>query len=121
MADTGPHAVAFTIRGPISRDDLPGLCTRVRKLLAKSPTGVVLCDVDGVDASAVTVDALARLQLAARAYGCRVRLCYSSDELLELVELMGLTDVICVGPMSSGYTPSLGSDTSDKEESDGRN
>ena len=94
MADTGPHTVAFTIRGSISRADLPGLCGRVRRILARSPGQVVLCDVDGVDVDAVTVDALARLQRAALAYGCSVRLCHSSEELLELVELMGLTDVL---------------------------
>jgi ABC-type transporter Mla MlaB component len=41
------------------------------------------------------VDALARLQLGARRSGCTVRLANASRELLELVELMGLTDVLC--------------------------
>ena len=53
----------------------------------------MLCDVCGVDADAVTVDALARLQLAARRRGCRVCLCNASDELRELVSFMGLTEV----------------------------
>ena len=44
----------------------------------------------GVDADAVTVDALARLQLAARRHGCQVRLRNASSELLELVAFMGL-------------------------------
>jgi len=43
---------------------------------------------------AVTVDALARLQLAARGYGCRVRLRNASAELLDLVAFMGLEDVL---------------------------
>ena len=86
--------VAFSINGPINRSDLPGLCERVCSLLAKSGAGVALCGVRGVDPDAVTVDALARLQLAARRHGCQVRLRHASDELLELVAFMGLTDVL---------------------------
>jgi len=42
----------------------------------------------------VTVDALARLQLAARRHGCRVVLRHSSSELRQLVALLGLGDVL---------------------------
>jgi ABC-type transporter Mla MlaB component len=93
MQTSGPHEVAFTISGPITREDLPGLCHRVRGLLAESGA-VVRCDVAGVEPDAVTVDALARLQLAARRRGCEVRLHNASRALLELVELMGLTNVL---------------------------
>ena len=62
--------------------------------LAVGWPAVALCDVRGVDPDAVTVDALARLQLAARRHGCEVRLRNASPALLELVELMGLTDVL---------------------------
>jgi ABC-type transporter Mla MlaB component len=86
--------VAFAIRGPITRADLPGLCDRVCVVLGRSGAGVVMCDVHGVEADAVTVDALARLQLAARRHRCRIRLCHASDDLLELVALMGLKDVL---------------------------
>jgi ABC-type transporter Mla MlaB component len=90
----GPHEAAFAIRGPILRSDLPGLCDRVCGLLARRSSDVLLCDVAGVGCDAVTVDALARLQLAARRTGCQVRLCRASDELLELVAFMGLEDVL---------------------------
>ena len=63
MPDTRPCAVAFAIRGPIARTDLPGLCDRVCGLLRPASAEVALCDVTGADADAVTVDALARLQL----------------------------------------------------------
>ena len=63
-------------------------------LLEQSRGGVALCDVSGVDPDAVTVDALARLQLAARRHGCQVRLLHPSRELLELLAFMGLTDVL---------------------------
>jgi hypothetical protein len=42
----------------------------------------------------VTVDALARLQLAAHRRGCKVRLRGASSELVELVTFMGLRDVL---------------------------
>jgi ABC-type transporter Mla MlaB component len=94
MAAPAPQTIAFAIRGPISRADLPGLCTRVCALLEESDAGVALCDVSGVDPDAVTVDALARLQLAASRHGCRVRLRNASEELLELLAFMALRDVL---------------------------
>jgi len=86
--------VAFVIRGPIVRADLPGLCERVCALLAENRAEVVRCEVDGVEPDVVTVDALARLQLAAQRTGCQVRLCGASDALLELVAFMGLEDIL---------------------------
>jgi len=94
MRAPAPCTVAFAVRGPIARADLSGLCERVCGLLAASGARVALCDVRGVEPDAVTVDALARLQLAARGYGCRVRLRHASDELIRLVEFMGLDDVL---------------------------
>jgi hypothetical protein len=63
-------------------------------LLERSDAQIAFCDVRGVDPDAVTVDALARLQLAARRYGCQVRLRHASTELLELLTFMGLSDVL---------------------------
>jgi ABC-type transporter Mla MlaB component len=86
--------IVFAIDGPIARADLPGLCDRVCGLLQRSRPEIALCDVRGVDVDAVTVDALARLQLAARRHGCTVRLQNASSELLELVAFMGLQNVL---------------------------
>ena len=94
MASPAPQTIAFAVWGPIARDDLPGLCDRVCVLLGGSGASVAFCDVSGVEPDAVTVDALARLQLAARRTGCQVRLRSASDELLELVDFIGLTDVL---------------------------
>ena len=94
MGRRAPRTIGFAIHGPITRADLPGLCDRVCGLLQASAAGVALCDVDGVDPDAVTVEALARLQLAARRHGCRVRLRGASPELLELLGFMGLGDVL---------------------------
>jgi hypothetical protein len=85
--------VQFAVHGPIERDDLQGLCDRVCRVFAENPALEMLCDVRSVAPDAVTVDALARLQLAAHRNGRRVRLRNASPELLELVEFMALTDV----------------------------
>ena len=89
-----PNFVDFAIWGPIARDDLPGLCDRVCALLSANGSGDVSCDVAGVDADAVTIDALALLQLAAIRQGCRIHLRNASHDLLDLVAFMGLRDVL---------------------------
>jgi ABC-type transporter Mla MlaB component len=88
------QTIAFAVRGPIERSDLPGLCDRVCALFARAAPDVAFCDVSDVPADAVTVDALARLQLAASRSGCTVRLRNASPQLLSLVEFMGLEDVL---------------------------
>jgi ABC-type transporter Mla MlaB component len=93
MPTSGQHSVAFAISGPITHADLPGLCERVCRLLSESDAQIALCDVSGVECTAATVDALARLQLAARRQGCRVCLQNACDDLRALVAFMGLTDV----------------------------
>ena len=94
MSATGPHMVEITIRGPIARTDLPGLCERVCTFLGRHAESVVYCDVADVEPDAVTVDALARLQLAAQRGGREIRLRRASAELLELVAFMGLSQVL---------------------------
>ena len=88
------RTITFDIRGPLARADLPGLCERVCALLAESRAIVAWCDVSGIAADAVAVDALARLQLAAHRHGCQVRLKRCTPELRDLVALMGLSDVL---------------------------
>jgi ABC-type transporter Mla MlaB component len=94
MAAAVPQTVTLAIGGPIARADLPGLCERICGLLAMSGADVALCDVSDVEPDAVAVEALARLQLAARRHGCRVRLRRASSTLLELLDFMGLRDVL---------------------------
>jgi ABC-type transporter Mla MlaB component len=88
------RTVSFAVYGPISRADLQGLCDRVCAVLSGSGATVAICNVAGVEPDAVTVDALARLQLAARRVGCQVRLRDASAELRDLVAFMGLQDVL---------------------------
>jgi ABC-type transporter Mla MlaB component len=95
MTPGASRRLDFSVDGPIARADLPGLCHRVCALLASSNgASVAYCDVSSVKPDAVTVDALARLQLAARRNHCQVRLRNASRELLELVAFMGLEDVL---------------------------
>ena len=84
----------FAVTGPIARADLEGLCARICALLTRLGRTEVRCEVSSVPADAVTVEALARLQMAAQRKGCKIRLCNASIELLDLVEFMGLADVL---------------------------
>jgi ABC-type transporter Mla MlaB component len=89
------------IAGPISPADVPGLWDRVRSSL-RGESGVVTCDVTALgDPDAGTVDALARLQLAARRSGWRIRLRHACVSLRGLLLLMGLAEVVpCVPDLS---------------------
>jgi ABC-type transporter Mla MlaB component len=101
MAVSPPSTITFAIWGPIARSDLPGLCERVCALLTQSGATVALCDVAGVAVDAVTVDALARLQLAARRQSCRIQLRHASGRLRDLVAFMGLQDVLAIEDLPS--------------------
>ena len=93
MGAPAPPRVTFAIRGPIERSDLTGLCERVCEVLQGS-SGMLECEIRGVEPDAVTVDALARLQLAARRHQSQIRLRGASAPLRELVAFMGLRDVL---------------------------
>jgi ABC-type transporter Mla MlaB component len=94
MAAPSPHSITLTIRAPLVCADLPGLYERTCALLVGVGADVLLCDVAGIAADAVAVDALARLALAARRRGCEVRLRGASPELLALVDFIGVADVL---------------------------
>jgi hypothetical protein len=63
--------------------------------------------VDAVDlgTDAVALDALAHFALIARRCGFRISVRRASPELVELIELAGLTDALAVDSVSSGSTP----------------
>jgi hypothetical protein len=91
----GTRTIVVPFEIPLAPADLPRLCDRVGMLLEGSCAGVVLCDLSAVaDPDAVTVDALARLELIARRLGREFRLRHASHELLELVAFMGLANVL---------------------------
>jgi len=94
MAASEAQTITFGLSAPIARADLQHLCECLCGLVDRTGADVALCDVSRLDPSAVTVDALARLQLAARRRGCEVRLRRPSKELRSLVDFMGLADVL---------------------------
>jgi ABC-type transporter Mla MlaB component len=94
MAAPEAQTITLALSAPIARTDLQPLCDCVCGLVERTGAGFALCDVSRLDPSAVTVDALARLQLATRRRGCEVRLRGPSNELQELVDFMGLADVL---------------------------
>ena len=96
MAASAPQTVALAFGGPITRTDLPGLCEQVSALLERSGAEVILCDIAKADPDAVTVDAVARVHLAARRHGCDTRVQGASGELVALLNLMGLRGVLPV-------------------------
>ncbi|MFF2931545.1 STAS domain-containing protein [Streptomyces mirabilis] len=81
----------LVLPGPVTRDQVPGLCDDVRARLAATGARVVVCDVADLGPPGLaTVDALARMQLTARRAGGRVRLRAPAPSLLLLLDLVGL-------------------------------
>jgi hypothetical protein len=64
-------------------------------MAAPAPTTFDL-DASALAPDVLTVDGLARIQLSARRHGRRLRLWRASDELRELIELVGLGDALGV-------------------------
>ncbi|WP_328430444.1 STAS domain-containing protein [Streptomyces sp. NBC_00443] len=81
----------LVLAGPVTRDEVAGLCDDVRSRLEAGRAGVVVCDVGGLGPPGLgTVDLLARLQLAARRAGGRIRLRDPDPALHALLDLVGL-------------------------------
>jgi hypothetical protein len=89
--------------GPVTREGIPAMCERARRLLAGCDAGPVSCDVDALaDPDAVTLDALARLQLTALRLGYRVELQRARGPLVELLVVSGLSGVLRCAASASG-------------------
>ncbi|MGW7254189.1 STAS domain-containing protein [Streptomyces sp. NPDC054834] len=81
----------LVLPGPVSKDEVNGLCDDVRALLNASGAEVVVCDVAGLGPPGLgVVDLLARLELAARRAGGRIRLRDPTPALRALLGLVGL-------------------------------
>jgi ABC-type transporter Mla MlaB component len=93
----------LVLGGPIARAEIPDLCEGVRSTLECAGRGPVDCDVGALEPSAVTVEALARVQLTARRLGRRVRFMDAPPELRGLLGLMGLDEALPCG--ASGLEP----------------
>jgi hypothetical protein len=74
--------------------DMPTLTAELGALVGAGAT-LVVCDVGALTpADLRAVDALARLQLAARRLGCRLRVTRASSELRQLLGCVGLTEAV---------------------------
>jgi ABC-type transporter Mla MlaB component len=103
MGTSAPQTITLSIDGPITRAYLPALSERFRRALSASAgCAAVVCDVQRCRADCVTVEALCRLQLAARRQGCTLALRHASTELLDLVAFMGLEEVLPGSGFESG-------------------
>ncbi|MFJ9180673.1 STAS domain-containing protein [Streptomyces sp. NPDC102360] len=91
LSPESPPVVVLT--GPIRTGDAPRLCERLSAAVPGAPT--VTCDVSGVTtADLTTLDALARMQLAARRAGSRMVLRDPPAGLAVLLGLAGMADVL---------------------------
>ena len=63
-------------------------------MVARDAPKPIVIDVDSTAPDLVTVDDLARLQLAARRAGCSIQLRNASEALRKLIALVGLADVL---------------------------
>jgi len=100
--DPTTPGVDFGLPAHIERPQIPWLCGRLGVLAATVAADRIVCDVGAVvQPDAVTVDALARLQLTARRSGREIRLKDASRELDELLHLTGLAGVIRSAPVQA--------------------
>jgi ABC-type transporter Mla MlaB component len=82
------------LSGRIGQGDAGGLCDRVREAVIPQAGGPVRCDCGGIaDPDVATVDALARMALAARRRGSRLELREARKDLRELLVLAGLEEL----------------------------
>ena len=93
-----PDTAVMTLAS-ISRAEVPIVCERLRALVGACDPDVVVCDVRGLEADVVAVEALARLRLTARRLGCGLRLRGASRALEQAVAFCGLCDVL---PLEGG-------------------
>jgi ABC-type transporter Mla MlaB component len=97
--DEGTAVLVLT--GPIARGDIRRVCDRARTLLMRTGADPLVCDVRGLETpDDGAIEALARVQLTARRLGRGVRFRGAGAPLREVLELLGLSDVLDVDPAS---------------------
>jgi anti-anti-sigma factor len=91
----GRDAVVLMLAGTIEQDTVPALVAGVCRMLDLADAARIICDVSAVSApDAAAVDALARLQLAARRRGSQVWLRDADGRLVDLLVLAGLDEMV---------------------------
>lgn len=93
----GGAPVVVALPRHLRRDDIPGLCERLLAAVERSGASRIDCDVGGLsDVDVVAVEAVARLELAARRAGARLRLRRAPRGLVGLLAWLGLRDVLVI-------------------------
>lgn len=88
----------IVLSGPLTHDEVGALCQRVCDLDREGGEALV-CELGALtEPDCGTVEALARLGLAARRAGRTLRLRHASPALCELLDLCGLTEALGVQP-----------------------
>ena len=94
-----PPTARVSVAAPVTPDVVASLCASVTGLIGGGAPCVILCDAGcPVPPDLSVVEALARLQVAARRLGGEIRVCAERRELRELLSLAGLGDVILTCP-----------------------
>ncbi len=101
-------SITFAIWAPLRRADLPGLYRRVCVLLETAHPREIQCEVNGIAADAVALDALARLELAARRHGAKLEFLAASAELRKLIAFAGLDGALRTRDAAEGRTAGTG-------------
>jgi ABC-type transporter Mla MlaB component len=98
MPSARPSTIDVAVAGPIARADVPVISGHVAALLEQTGAQVARCDVRTLAANAATVDALARIQLAAKRMGRQVVLRHVGDDLRDLLAFSGLSCALRIEP-----------------------
>ena len=92
---SGPHELVLTVSGSLGPDEIADLQRRVTLLLNRADPRPIVCDVSCVvDPDMSAIEALARVQLAARRAGREIQLRHRCAGLQELVDLAGLRETL---------------------------
>lgn len=90
-------SIVIVVRGPVAPGALAELCERVRVVVASRPSEPVVCDVGALGGrDELALEALARLQLTAQRLGASIQLYNAPEGLADLLDLLGLSDVLPV-------------------------
>ena len=112
-ASPDDDTLVLVLSGRVAPADLPELVARARALLESDPHRRIVCDVGAlVEPDAATVDAIARLQLAARRRGRDVSLVRASARLQKLLSFCGLDEAI---PPCEGLVVEPGREPEERE------
>jgi ABC-type transporter Mla MlaB component len=104
----------WSIGPTIERADIPELCECLEDLLVASDGGVVICDVGTIERpDIVTIELLARLQLAAQRLGGGIHLQGARPRLRELVALVGLAAAL---PLAVEPAPADGPESRERSD-----